>query len=183
LQNTRTHIPSLLGAILFALSGLFLLGIGLMMGFTAWFAFITGETVQAQQTIFFLAFCFEAVVLFAVAFFAFQKTLQTPAADRDSSVSVSRLQILVCILLAAGAILIGSQIGEIEPFNWLLLPILTLPAVVLPLGVLIALGTQSLPLGTRWQSWSVLGLGMTLAPLLLLLLETVVAIILQRSLN
>ena len=82
------------------------------------------------------------------------------------------------MILAASAILIGSRISGIEPFNWLVLPILTIPAIVLPLGVLLALGTQGLPLGTRWQSWSVLGVGMTLSPLLLLTLEAVVAIIL-----
>lgn len=178
MQNTPTHVPSLLGAILFALSGLFLLGIGLLMGFAALIAFFTGEPIQAQQTIFFLVFCFEAALLFAIAFFAFQKTLRKPVADQNSSISVSRLQILLCILVAAAAILIGSQIGGIEPFNWMLLPLLTLPAVVLPLGVLLTLGAQRLPLATRWQSWSVLGLGMTLAPLLLLILETIAAIIL-----
>lgn len=168
----------MLGAILFALSGLFLLGIGLLMGFAALIAFFTGEPVQAQQTIFFLVFCFEAALLFAIAFFVFQKTLRKPMADQNSSVSVSRLQILLCILVAAAAILIGRQIGGIEPFNWMLLPLLTLPAVVLPLVVLLALGAQRLPLAARWQSWSVLGLGMTLAPLLLLILETIAAIIL-----
>ena len=178
MQNTPTHIPSLLGAILFALSGLFLLGIGLLMGFAVLIAFFTGEPVQAQQTIFFLAFCFEAVLLFTIAFFAFQKTLRKPVADQNASVSVSPLQILLWILVAFAAILIGSQISGIEPLNWLLLPLLTLPAVVLPLGVLLALGAQRLPLATRWQSWSVLGLGMTIAPLLLLILETIIAIIL-----
>ena len=178
MQNTPTHLPSLLGAILFALSGLFLLGIGLLMGLAVLIAFFTGEPIQAQQTIFFLAFCFEAALLFTIAFFAFQKTLRKPAADQNASVSVSRLQILLCILVAAAAILIGSQVGGIEPLNWVLLPLLTVPAVVLPLSVLLALGAQKLPLATRWQSWSVLGLGMTLAPLLLLILETIVAIIL-----
>ncbi len=178
MQNTSTHLPSLLGAILFALSGLFLLGIGLLMGLAVLIAFFTGEPIQAQQTIFFLAFCFEAVLLFTIAFFAFQKTLRKPAADQHSSVSVSPLRILLGILVAAAAILIGSQIGGIEPLNWVLLPLLTVPAVVFPLGVLLALGAQRLPLATRWQSWSVLGLGMTLAPLLLLILETIVAIIL-----
>ncbi len=155
-----------------------LLGIGLLMGLAVLIAFFTGEPVQAQQTIFFLAFCFEAALLFTIAFFAFQKTLRKPAADQNASVSVSRLQILLCILVAAAAILIGSQVGGIEPLNWVLLPLLTVPAVVLPLSVLLALGAQKLPLATRWQSWSVLGLGMTLAPLLLLILETIVAIIL-----
>lgn len=178
MQKAPNHIPSLLGTILFALSGLFLLGIGFLMGFAALYTFIAGEPIQAQQTIFFVAFGFEAALLFTIAFFTFQKTLQNPVADRNSFVSVSPAQLLLCILLAASAILIGSWIGEIESFNWLLLPILTLPAVVLPLGVLLALGTQRLPFGTRWQSWSVLGLGMTLAPLILLILETIVAIVL-----
>jgi hypothetical protein len=178
LQSSQTHLPSLLGSIIFALSGLFLLSIGLLMGFAAFFSLVTGEPIQTQQTIFFLAFSFEAALLFAAAFFSLQKTLQKPSADQGSVVSISRPQILIGMLVAAGAILIGSLIGGIKPVNWLVLPILTIPAVVLPLGVLLALGTQALPLGSRWQSWSVLGLGMSLTPFLLLALEAVVAIIL-----
>jgi len=54
---------------------------------------------------------------------------------------------------------------------------LTIPAIVLPLLALLALGTQKLPFGTRWQSWNVLGLGMTLVPFLLFMLEIAVVII------
>ena len=178
LQKTQTHLPSLLGSILFALSGLFLLGIGLLMGFGALMALFTNKPVQAGQTILFVAFGIEGVLLFAAAFFALQKTLYKPSADQTSFISVSRLQILMGILIAGGAILIGSLIGGIEPVNWLLLPLLTIPAVLFPLGILIALGTQALPLGTRWQTWSVLGLSMTLIPLLFLVLEAIIGIIL-----
>lgn len=178
LQRAQTHLPSLLGSILFALSGLFLLGIGLFMGFAAFYSLLAGETVEAQQTILFLAFGFEAVLLFAATFFAFQKTIEKASADQAASFTVSRWQIVVSVLIAAGAILIGSQIATREPFNWLILPVLTIPAIVLPLGILLALGTHRLPLGTRWQSWSVFGLGLSLTPLLLLMLEAVVAIIL-----
>jgi len=168
----------LLGAILFTLSALVLLGIGLLMGFAAFFAFTRGEPIPAQQTIFFLAFCFEASLLFVIAFFAFQKTLFKPSADRPASMTISGLQILAGMLLVTAAILIGREVGASERFNWLLLPILTIPAAVLPLVILFALGTQRLPLGTRWQSWSVLGLGMTLTPILLLALEAMLAILL-----
>ena len=178
LQQRQTHLPSLLASILFALSGLFLLGSGLLVGFAALMSLFTGEPVEAGQTILFVAFGFEAALLFAAAFFVLQKTLYKPSADQTPFISLSRLQILAGILLAAGVILIGSLIVGIEPANWLLLPILTVPAIVLPLGVLLALGIQKLPLGTRWQTWTVLGLSMTLAPLLLLALEAVVGIIL-----
>jgi RsiW-degrading membrane proteinase PrsW (M82 family) len=177
LPEKQTHFASLFASILFALSGLFLLGIGLLMGLAALMVLFTGQPVQAPQTIYFVALSFEAVLLFAAAFFALQKNLHKPSADRPSFLSLSHMQIVVGLLVAAGVILIGRLIGAIEPVNWLLLPILTIPAVVLPLGMLTALGTQKLPLGRRWQTWSVLGLSMTLIPLFLLVLEAVLGLI------
>lgn len=176
MKTSQTHLPSLLGAIVFALSALFLFGVGLLMGLTAFFTFVTGEPVQIQQTILFVAFGFEALLLFAAAFFAFQKTAQKPSADQAASLPFSRWQIVIGILIAAGALLIGYQIGTVDSVNWLILPLLTVPAIVLPLAVLLALGTRGLPMGTRWQTWSVFGLGMSLTPLLLFVLEIVVLI-------
>ena len=147
------------------------------MGSTALLSFFTGEAVKVEQTILFIAFGFEAVVLFIAAFFSFQKTLQKPSADQDTSFSISFWQIVIFMITAFASILIGYQISGIKTINWLFLPILTIPAVVLPLLALLALGTQKLPFGTRWQSWNVLGLGMTLVPLVLFMLEIAVVII------
>ena len=147
------------------------------MGLTALLSFFSGEAIKVDQTIVFIAFGFEAIVLLIAAFFSFQKTLQKPSADQEASFSVSLSQIVVFTITAFAAIFIGYQVSGMDTINWLLLPILTIPAVVLPLGVLLALGTRKLPLGTRWQFWSVLGLGMTLAPLILFVLEAAVLII------
>lgn len=147
------------------------------MGSTALLSFFTGEAIKVEQTIIFIAFGFEAIVLFIAAFFSFQKTLQKSSADQDASFSVSFWQIVLFTVTALAAILIGYQISGIKTINWLFLPLLTIPAVVLPIWALLALGTQKLPFGTRWQSWSVLGLGMTLVPLLLFVLEVAVLLI------
>jgi hypothetical protein len=147
------------------------------MGFTALFSSFNGQAVQAQQTIFFIAFGFEAILLFVAAFFAFQKMLEKPAADQAAFLAIPRWQIMVGALIAALSLLIGYLVSGNTSVNWLLLPMLTIPAVVLPLVVVLAMGTRGLPMGSRWQSWSVLGLGMTLTPLLLLVLESVVAVI------
>jgi hypothetical protein len=147
------------------------------MGSTALFSFFTAEAVKVEQTIIFIAFGFEGVVLFVAAFFAFQKTLQKPSADQEASFSVSHWQILIFVITAFASILIGYQISGIKTINWFFLPILTIPAIVLPLLVILALGAQKLPFGTRWQSWSVLGLGMTLVPFVLFMLEIAVVII------
>jgi hypothetical protein len=162
---------------LFFLSALFLSGIGLLMGSMALLSFFSGEAVEVEQTIIFIAFGFEGMVLFIAAFFSFQKTLRKPSADQDASFSISFWPIIVLTITAFVSILVGYQISGINTVNWLILPILTIPAVVLPLCVLLALGTQKLPFGTRWQSWSVLGLGMALVPLILFVLEVVVLII------
>jgi len=147
------------------------------MGSTALMSFFTGEAIKVEQTIIFIAFGFEAIVLFIAAFFSFQKTLRKPSADQDASFSVSLRQIVIFTITAFAAILIGYQISGIKTINWLFLPLLTIPAVVLPIWALLALGTQKLPFGTRWQSWSVLGLGMTLVPLILFVLEVAVLLV------
>ena len=177
MTTSQTHLSSLLGSILFFLSALFLSGIGLLMGFTALFSFFTGEGIKVEQTIIFIAFGFEGIVLFVAAFFSFQKTLQKPSADQEASFSVSYWQIIIFAITAFASILIGYQISGIKTINWFFLPILTIPAVVLPLWALLALGAQKLPFGTRWQLWNVLGLGMTLVPLILFSLEIAVVII------
>ena len=177
MKTSQTHLPSLIGSLLFALGAVLVFSTGLLMGFTALLSFAQGKGVEIQQTILFVAFGFEAIVLILAAFFAFQKTLEKPAADRETSLTVSRWQMLLIVIAAGLSILVGNWVSGIETVNWLVLPILTVPAIVLPLGVLLALGTRNLPLATRWQSWSVLGLGMTLIPLILLVLEIAIAIL------
>jgi hypothetical protein len=148
------------------------------MGLTAFVSLVQGKDVQIQQTILFVAFGFEAIILVLAAFFSFQKTLEKPSADRETSFSLPPWQMILIVIGASLSILVGSWVDGIETVNWLVLPILTMPAVVLPLAALLALATRNLPLATHWQSWSILGLGMTLIPFILLILEIVIAIIL-----
>jgi len=178
LKTSQTHLPSLLGSLLFSLGAVLVFSTGLLMGFTALFSIAQGKGAEIQQTILFVAFGFEAALLFLAAFFSFQKTLEKPSADRETSFTLPAWQMILMVIAASLSILVGRWVGGIETVNWLVLPILTIPAVVLPLGALLALGTRNLPLATRWQSWSVLGLGMTLIPFILLIVEIVIAIIL-----
>jgi hypothetical protein len=177
LKTSPTHLASLLSALLFVLGAVLILSVGLLMGSTAVLSFATGKNVEIQQTIFFVTFGFESILLLIAAFFVFQKTLQKPSADRETFLNLSAWQILLIVILASLAILIGSWVGNLETVNLLVLPFLTVPAVVLPLAVLLTLGTRDLPLGARWQFWSVLGLGMTLTPFLLFVLEIVTGIL------
>ncbi|MBN2116408.1 MAG: PrsW family intramembrane metalloprotease [Anaerolineales bacterium] len=171
------HFPSLLSAIMFVIGALFVFGIGLLMGFAVLLSLFWGTEIQAQQTIILIAFGFEGLVLLAAAFFSFQKFLQKPSADQGISIPVPDWLIAVFAILAGASILIGYLISAVKTLDWLFLPLLTVPAIVLPLAVLLAFGTKKLPFGTRSQTWNVLGLAMTLGPLVLFTLETFAAIV------
>jgi hypothetical protein len=177
LKTSQTHLPSLLSSLLFSLGAVLVFSTGLLMGLTALISLAQGKDVQIQQTILFVAFGFEAILLVLAAFFSFQKTLEKPSADRETSFTLTSWQMILVVIVASLSILVGSWLSGLKTVNWLVLPILTIPAVVLPLGALLALGTRNLPLATRWQSWSILGLGMTLIPFVLLILEIGIAII------
>jgi len=177
LKTSQTHLPSLLSSLLFSLGAVLVFSTGLLMGLTTLISLAQGKDVQIQQTILFVAFGFEAIILVLAAFFSFQKTLEKPSADRETSFTLTPRQMILIMITASLSLLVGSWLSGLKTVNWLVLPILTIPAVVLPLGALLALGTRNLPLATRWQSWSILGLGMTLIPFLLLILEIGIAII------
>lgn len=177
MKTSQTHLPSLLSSLLFSLGAVLVFSTGLLMGLTTLISLAQGKDVQIQQTILFVAFGFEAIILVLAAFFSFQKTLEKPSADRETSFTLTPRQMILIMITASLSLLVGSWLSGLKTVNWLVLPILTIPAVVLPLGALLALGTRNLPLATRWQSWSILGLGMTLIPFLLLILEIGIAII------
>jgi hypothetical protein len=178
MKASQGPLASLLSALVFIGGALLLFGIALLMGFAALTSVFAGMEIKAEQTILFVALGFEGLVLLAAAFFTFQKYLQKPAADQDLSISLPNWWIAIFILGTSGAISAGYLIGErAQTINWLVLPILTIPAIVLPLAALLALGARKLPLGARSQTWNILGLAMTLGPLVLFVSEIFVAIV------
>ncbi|HSB00173.1 MAG TPA: PrsW family glutamic-type intramembrane protease [Anaerolineales bacterium] len=181
MKASQSNLPSLLSAITFSLGAVFLFGIALLMGVAALTSVFTKAGIKAEQTILLVAFGFEGLVLLAAAFFSFQKFLQKPSADQNLSISIPHWLTAVFIIAAGGSILVGYLIGRAKAMEWFFLPLLTLPAIVLPLAALLAFGTKQLPFGTRSQTWSILGLAMTLGPLVLFTLEIFVAIVILSA--
>jgi hypothetical protein len=173
MNSSRSHLPSLLSALLFIVAALLFFSIALLMGVTALGTFFAGKDVGAQQTILLVVSAFEALILLGATFVAFQRFVNKPFAEQDSSFNIPTWLIVTAMFVAGLSLLLGYQIVESGTANWLLLPILTLPAVVLPIFVVLGLGIHKLPLGTRWQSWNVFGLAMTLSPFILIFLEVI----------
>jgi hypothetical protein len=171
MEPTRSHVPSLLSSLLFILGAALGLSVAVLMGVVALSRFLTGGNVDARETIILAIAGFEGLLLLGAAFVSIQKFLQRPSAETDSSFTISVRQVAACIFVAGIALLIGHQIVINQTINWLLLPILTLVAVILPILILLGLGIRKIPLGTRWQSWNVFGLAMTIVPFILFFLE------------
>ncbi len=177
MKPSQTHLASLLSSLLFILGALLFLSVAFLMAITALSNFMTGTDVQAQQTIVLAVFGFEGLILLVAAFISIQKFLNRSSADRDASFTISLWQIVVSLVIAAVVLFLGSRISLNNSVNWLVLPILTLPAVVLPIFILFGLGVRKIPLGTRWQTWTVFGVGMTLVPFILILVEVFAMIV------
>lgn len=167
----RSHIPSLLGSLLFLLGGVLGLGLAVVMGVVVLSRLLTEGNVGPRDTTILAVAAFEGSILLGAAYVSFQKFLQRPAAESDSSFTISAWQIAACIVAGGFALLLGHWIAADQRINWLFLPLLTLPAVFLPIWILLGMGVRKIPLGTRWQTWSVFGLAMTLTPFVLFFLE------------
>jgi hypothetical protein len=176
MKSSSTHIPSLLGLLLFTFVGILALGLAALLGTVTLIKTMTGVQMEVRELTLIAVAIFEALLLLAAGYVSLQKFLQKPCADVASTFSIKAWQILLCLVVAGAAIWLGSLVLENEPVNWLLLPILTLPAVFLPIVVLFGLGSRGITLGPRWRVWNILGISMTLVPFLTFLLEVLVVL-------
>jgi hypothetical protein len=178
MKSYSNHYPSLFAALLFIVAAMLFLSVALVMFASSFSLVLSGKAIQAQQTIVLIVSVFEALVLIVATFVAIQRYRRQAFASKDASFTIGLKEIAASSLIAGVIILIGHEIRANDSFNWLILPLLTVPAVVLPIFVILGLGVRNLPLGTRWQSWGIFGVAMTLAPFLLGILEIVVLIFL-----
>ena len=178
MKTSSNHYPSLLAALLFTVAAMLFLSVALIMFASSFSLVLRGKDIQAQQTIILIVSVFEALILIVATFVAIQRYRRQVFASKDASFTIGFKEIAASLLIAGVLILVGYKIGANDSFNWLILPVLTVPAVALPIFVIVGLGVRELPLGTRWQSWGIFGVAMTLAPLLLGILEIIVLLLL-----
>lgn len=74
-------------------------------------------------------------------------------------------------------ILLGWWLDRYTAVNWLFMPVLNMIALGLPVAWLVWLGTRGFEPRSAQRNWSALGVGMTLGPALIFMLEMVVLVI------
>jgi len=175
MQTNKTHWTSLSILIFLGLSVVFVLLISLGLGISSIVGLFAGEGDPAGQMISALAFGFETVILLACSWFVLQKTLGHTQADSPFRFPFAAWQIVAVIGIAMVSVVIGgvSAYSEITWLTWITLPVLTLLVIVPPIWLLFGIGTNGIELGPRWRIFGVLGLSMTIGPLIMIVLEIV----------
>ncbi len=175
-QTSKTHWPSILILIILALGTFTFLATALATGITSIIGLFDGSADPAGLMILSFAGGFELVLLLICAWFVLQKTMQKEQADQPLQLPFSLWQVFAIPLIVFLCIGIGAavSISEIKWLGWLLLPTLTLPAIILPILFFFGIGTQRMELTPRWKVFGTLGLSMTIGPLLMIILEIVV---------
>jgi hypothetical protein len=177
MKTNSTHIPSLLGLLLFTFVGILALVLAVLLGAVILFKTMTGGQMEVRQVTLIAVAIFEALLLLGAGYVSLMKVMRQPTADAESIFTIKAWQIVLFLAAAGAAIWLGSLVLDNEPVNWLLLPLLTLPAVFLPIAVLFGLGSRGIVLGPRWRTWNVLGISMTLVPFLTFLLEAMAIVV------
>ena len=142
-----------------------------MLGLSSVTTFLVKNQADAQSTIFFAVFSFEGMILLIAAIIAFLKFLNKPLVEAPMSFSLSWWQIAIGVIGSGLVLWLGSQIQDLKSVNWIVLPFLSIPAIALPLWTILGAGTRNTPPSSRWRTWGVLGISMTLVPFILLILE------------
>lgn len=173
MQTNKTHLPSLLILITFGLSALLLLLFTVLMGGASILDLFTNESNSATEMISAAAFGFEMLIVLLCGWFVLQKTMGREQADTFSRFPFSGGYVFVVAGIIFPAVIFGGLIAyqEIMWLSWLILPTLTILIITLPILLLLSIGSNGIELGPRWRVFGIFGLGMTLGPFLMILLE------------
>ncbi len=175
MQTNKTHWSSILTLIVFCLSILTLLLIASGLGISSLFDLFSNGGDPAAKMIGAFAFGFELLVLLACSWFVLQKTMRREQADLPFNFPFASWQIFAVIGIVIFSAVVGSVVAitEIAWLGWFALPVLTLLVIIPPIWMLFGIGTNGIEIGPRWRFFATLGLSMTAAPVIMVVLEII----------
>ena len=179
MQTKQTHWASLLTLIVIGASLFFLLLLVAALGLVSLMD-LFGETGDAAaEMIGAVAFGFVIVLLLVCGWFILQKARGLTQADLPFKFPFAPWMWGVLPAVVIFSILVGGLITlvDLQWLNWIVLPILTILAIVPPIWLLFGIASNGLELGPRWRFFTVLSLGMTLSPVIMIALEIMLLIV------
>ena len=176
MKTSHFHYPSFLVFLFFTLCVVLLFFLSGILGLSALITSVSESQADVPTIILFVTYGFTVSLLAGAAIISIMKFTNNSAADSEASSSFSTLQIMAGVVTLGLVLLAGYYLQDNTSINWLTLPLLTIPAVTIPIWLFVRLGAKDLYLGSHWRVWSTFGLSMSLTPFLLFMLEIAVLI-------
>jgi hypothetical protein len=176
----NTHWPSIIVLVILAISLLFFLGITFLTSILSIINLIEEGAGQAVDTMI-VSFStgIEFVILLGCGWFVLQKTMGKESAGVPVKFPYATWQLIVIPLVVLVAISIGAAVAFYANnyLSWFILPLATLFVIILPIFLYIGLGSNGIEAGPRWRVWGTVGLGLTIGPLLMIVIEVLVLLL------
>lgn len=176
MTNARMHYPSFFSFLLCGVGLLLFYALGFILGMSALFMYLSRQTIDVPTLIYATTMFFLGTLVGVAAGVSLLKLMNKPAADAPVFTGFRSWHIAAGVLGAGLALLAGTLTRANSSANWLTLPLLTIPAVMLPIWTITALAARNLPAGSRWRTWSVFGFSLTVTPFLLVVLEVIAVV-------
>jgi hypothetical protein len=172
LQVKEIHWPSLL---IFAFNGLsigFLLIIAMTLSLIA-LVDLTNEMISDATARLMTAggIITGAILLIPGAYFGLCRLLNFTD-EKIVNIRLTPMNVLIFVVLWPAAIVGGYFVGQTS-FAIILMPIVGILGAGLPIWFLVQLALHGLPLGRQFRAWGIFSLGLTVGPLIILIVETV----------
>ena len=175
MQTRKNHWPSILILIVLALSTAFVLLFSVGSGINSIVHLFSNDGDPAGEMIGSFAFGFELIVLLFCSWFVLKKVMGREQAELPFRFPFANWQIFAVIGMVILSVALGGVIAymEITWLAWFILPALTVFVIVPPIWLLFGIGSNGIELGSHWRIFSILGLSMTIGPLIMIVLELV----------
>jgi hypothetical protein len=174
-QKSEFHWPSAIqfGASLVAI--LFLWGLSallVLIGLMGLYSSATTEEYIAPLFLLAAGLAFCGVLLLPSAWYSFLRLSGEYKSERMYlSPKTTRFLILFLVLLFPLVVISGNWITSYTQLSWILLPPLHVLAIGVPIFWLLLLGLRGLSIGSPQRDWGAFGAGITLSPILIMILE------------
>ncbi len=178
MQKNKTHWPSILIFIVLAIGILFFLGLSFVMSIASIIKLFDNSGTAADSMIIAFSAGSEFILLSICAWFVLQKSIGNESADRSATFPFAVWQLAAIPLVVLVSISVGGAAALLanEYLSWFILPLATLFVILPPIFLYIGIGSNGIEMGPRWRVWGTIGLGLTIGPVLMIVLELVVLI-------
>ena len=175
MQTKKTHWASLLTLLIFAISIMFFLLIVTILGISSLFDLINNNGEPIVEMIGAAAFGFVIVLLLVCGWFVLQKTMGREQADHPFILPFAGWHLIPVIGLIFTGLLTGglAAYSEIPWLGWLVMPTATILVIIPPIWLIFGYGSRELEAGPRWRVFAVFGFGMTIGPVIMVILEMI----------